>query len=417
MKRPTIIIIMLIGLVLAACTSLNPDTTPTNTSTAVSEDITAPIDSTPTPSAEMDTPSPSPEVGTETPIPPTATITPTPTMEIKPSGPDNYPGGYNPLTGLPAEDPSLLERRPIAVKIQLFPRGGRPPWGVSLADIVYDYYQNDGLTRLNAIFYGHDAELIGPIRSARIFDEHIMRMYKSIFAFGGADWRVFNRIYDADLRDLMVVEGAHNCPPMCRLDPNATNYLVTNTAELNQYITDDGVENGQQELGGMSFDRETPAGGEPGEQVEVRVSISAYTRWIYDEESGSYRREQDTVEASNRDGEKYLPMTDRINGDLVTAENVIVIPLNHIDLYPQNKFEIMDIQLPPGESGTAYAFRDGQVFEVLWNRPELDSVLYLTLEDGSHYPFKPGNTWFEIVGMGTRISQPEDDVWRFEFRY
>ena len=43
--------------------------------------------------------------------------------------------------------------------------------GLSMADIVYDYYHNDGYSRLHAIFYGQDAELVGAIRSGRLLDQ------------------------------------------------------------------------------------------------------------------------------------------------------------------------------------------------------------------------------------------------------
>ena len=45
-------------------------------------------------------------------------------------------------------------------------------------------------------------------------------------------------------------------------------------------------------------------------------------------------------------------------------------------------------------SGPAYAFRDGMVYEVRWNIPAPDSVLYLTNPDGTPFPYKPGNTPF-----------------------
>ena len=86
-------------------------------------------------------PSPSPtsttQVPTETPIPEA-------TDPVQAYGPSNFPPDVNPLTGLVISDPSLLDRRPVAVKVQIFPRGQRPPFGISLADIVYDYYQNNG---------------------------------------------------------------------------------------------------------------------------------------------------------------------------------------------------------------------------------------------------------------------------------
>ncbi|MBE0670268.1 MAG: DUF3048 domain-containing protein, partial [Anaerolineales bacterium] len=46
----------------------------------------------------------------------------------------------NPLTGLPVADPSLLLRRPLAIKIGNSPDYVRPQSGLTLADVVYEYY-------------------------------------------------------------------------------------------------------------------------------------------------------------------------------------------------------------------------------------------------------------------------------------
>ena len=43
----------------------------------------------------------------------------------------NFEEGVNPLTGLKVDDPSKLERRPVAVKINNYPRSNRPQWGLS----------------------------------------------------------------------------------------------------------------------------------------------------------------------------------------------------------------------------------------------------------------------------------------------
>jgi hypothetical protein len=70
--------------------------------------------------------------------------------------------------------------------------------GLSLADIVYDYYHNAGYSR-HAIFYGNDAELVGPIRLGRLL---IMSrfMYQSIFAYGSADILVNQRLLNSDFQ-------------------------------------------------------------------------------------------------------------------------------------------------------------------------------------------------------------------------
>ena len=403
--RKVLFVVLLSLLLLAGCSIFQPAPEPTATPTRV------PPTDTQTPSA---TPTQVPP--TET---PTATLSPTPSptpdYPAEGYGPTGFPDEINPLTGLPVDDESLLERRPLAIKIQLFPRSQRYPWGVSLADVVYDYYQNAGITRLTTIFLGQDAEQVGPIRSARVFDSEIVAMHNAIFGFGGADPTITNILYTRIPFSQLVNGVASNCPPMCRIDPNGFNYLVTDTAELSDFITNNGLDNSRQNLDGWTFNYQLPQDGEIAEQVFVRHSIGAYTRWDYDMESGRYLRFQDTVEDDqNGANEEYEPFVDQLTDEQVSASNVVVVLVPH-NYLRQPPGEIIEILL--NGSGTAYAFRDGRVFEVQWNRPPDGSAFYLTDADGERFPLKPGNTWVEVVGQFSEVSQPEDNAWRFVFGF
>lgn len=363
------------------------------------------------------------ELPTPTPLPPTLepTATPLPTDTPQPTataaplvfGPGNYPATINPLTGLAVSDPALLERRPLSVKIQIFPRGQRPPWGVSLADIVYDYYQNNGMTRFHAIFYGQNAEQAGPIRSGRLFDGSIVNMYNSIFAFGGADRRIYSQFLSSSFANRLIVEGSGNCPPMCRIDPNGFNYLIADTAALSAYAIEKGISNERPNLEGMSFDSRPPAGGQPGTQIDVRHSISAYARWNYDPASNKYLRSQDTQEDMGQ-GEAYEAMIDRLTNQQISAANVVVLFMPHMYVYRSNSGSSEIVDADANGSGTAYAYRDGQVYQVKWVRPGKNSVLVLTFTDGTPYPFHPGNTWFEVIGSTSKI-QADGATIRFQF--
>lgn len=326
-------------------------------------------------------------------------------------GPDNFPLDVNPLTGMPVDDPSLLERRPIAIKVQIFPRGQRPPWGVSQADIVYDYLQNNGLTRFNAIFYGNDAEQVGPIRSARYFDDHIVRMYKSIFVFGGADRVVLNRFLYADYYKRLMMEGRETCPALCRTDPNGFNFLVADTGEVSSYMDEKGVDNTPQDLDGMTFKHQPPPGGVFGSQVYNRYSISAYNRWDYDSQTGRYLRFQDIQEDTTGQDEAYAPLVDGLTDEQIAADNVIVLFTSHVP-EPGSRTRI-EINLYG--SGNGFAFRDGMAYEVQWTRLEAGQLLSLTF-NGEPYAYKPGTTWFQVMGQSTNYEEVEMGVWRFENR-
>lgn len=394
------ILVLFLAVLLAACRSANPAPEQTAT-TEASATLVATNTATLTPLPPTETPTPTLE--------PTPTMTPTP----EDYGPSGFPQDVNPLTGLKVDDPTLLDRRPVAVKIQTFPRSQRPDWGVSQADIVYDYYQNNGLTRLNAIVYGKNPEKLGPVRSARPFDSHIIRMYEAIFAFGGADQRILNRLFNTEYADRLVVEGSNSCPALCREDPNGYNYLIANPAEIGPYVESKGGDNSRQVLDGMKFTHQPPENGNPGENAYVRYSISSYVNWKYDPESGKYLRFQDSVEAYTAEEEAFEPFLDRLDEQQVAAENVVVLKVIHEYLYKSGNSEIVDILL--GGSGEAYAFRDGKVYQLSWNRPS-NTMLTLTFPDGTPYSFKPGATWFQVVGQSSTNQITNDNGLRFEFR-
>jgi hypothetical protein len=370
------------------------------------------------------TPTPRP---TDTPVPPTATVTPTlsPTPTATPAyppqgfGPTDFPENVNPLTGQFVTNPRILDRRPVSMKVNIVPRTStRPPWGLSLADIVFDYYHNDGYSRFHAIFFGNEADQVGPIRSARLPDDLIVRMYKTIFAYGGADQRISFRLFSGDYASRLILEGRRSlCPPtatgpLCRFDPNGFDFLLGGTRELHAYAAAEGIDDQRPNLDGMHFRPGPPRGGSAAEQVTTRYSGDSYNRWDFDPASGSYLRFQDDAFDQGQ-GESYVPLLDRLSEEQITASNVIVVLAPH-EYFQRPPADIVEILL--SGSGSAYAFRDGLAYEVTWTRSTPESMLILTLPNGSPYPFKPGNTWFQLVGQTSIVTQPEEDIWRFDFR-
>jgi len=341
----------------------------------------------------------------------TATVEPTPTPNYPPEGmgPDNFPENVDPLTGLVVADPTLLERRPLMVKVSNLPRYVRPQWGLTLADHVYEYYTEYGTTRFIAIFLGQDASQVGPIRSARFFDENIIRAYKAVFTFGSADITVLNRLFNSDFADRLILES--DWTPLFRYDPNKYNHLMVDTKALSQYFSDQGFENGRQNLNGMFFQLEPPAEGTTADKVSVRFSTAIYNSWDYDLTSGRYLRSSDTVDDPNEgQNEVYAPLFDQLTNEAVAADNVVFleIPYQFYRRVPEQ------MEIPFVGSGLAYAFRDGKMYKVRWQRFERDSMVSLTYEDGTPFPFKPGNTWFEVIGTSSELKQVADG-WRFVF--
>ena len=339
-------------------------------------------------------------------LPPTPIVLPTST-EIAASGPTDFPAGVNPLTGLAVASPENLERRPLLIKVSNFPRGNRPQWGLSMADLVFEHYTEAGSTRFSALFFGSDAERVGPIRSARFVDVELMRLYNAIFAFGGADYRVRERIFSSELADLAISEFPAGCPPMCRYDPANYNFLMAETAELQAYSEGLGVSDDRPPMEGMAFDYQVPQGGEPGLKLDLRYSAAAFNQWTYDLESGLYLRAQET----GADQFEVAPLEDALTGQRISAANVIVIFVLH-EYYLVSP-EMIEIRLYG--RGPALVFRDGQVFSVTWVRDGLYNVLTFENDDGQPFPMKPGNSWIEVVGSTSGIEVSEADALTVRF--
>jgi hypothetical protein len=337
-------------------------------------------------------------------------LTPTPGYPEEGFGPSDLPLDINPLTGT-STDPSLLDRRPMIIKVSNLPRNVRPQFGLSRADLVYEYYTEEGTTRFAAVYYSRDAEQVGSIRSARFFDEHLINMYSGLFVFGSGDERTLERLYDSDFSDRLIVEWEAACPALCRPDP-LTNFLIADTRAVRAYAQRERISDQRQDLEGMRFQLQPPGGSLPGQRVFVWYSAAIYNRWDYDPSGARYYRNSDVVNALDGQPEEYEPLTDALTGEPVGAENVVILMMPH-DFFSVSP-EIVEMQFRG--SGQAYAFRDGQAYEIEWNRPSRDRVVTLSTLDGKPYPLKPGVTWFEVMGISSLIRETDPD-WRFEMRF
>ena len=325
------------------------------------------------------------------------------------------PGPLNPLTGLPAADASLLNRRPMAIKVANYPRYIRPQSGLTLADQVFEYYIEDGLTRFIAIFYGNDSEWVGPVRSGRFFDENIQRMYQAYLVFKFADPRVLDYFRTTDFADFLVVPGFGTCPPFRLLDSRKIevyNNSYFNTIAWQDCIARDGLTNDAPSFrGGMFNQLPLFTTSLPGTEMYGYYSEDDYHHWSYLPETGEYVRYQETDDIRNGKAEKYAPLVDRVNAIAVHAANVVYLFAYHTfaNSY-QAEDEVYHIDL--NGSGEAYVFRDGVGIVAHWSRPFANQPLTLIDANGGQIYLKPGITFYEVIGTNSYVDQG-DGVWTF----
>jgi hypothetical protein len=314
---------------------------------------------------------------------PTATLTDTPTATAEPQI-------LNPLTGLPVSDISVLERWPLSIKVSNFPRSARPQAGLSYADLIFEFYQEMGMTRLQAIYLSQDVEKVGPIRSGRKIDVPLMKAYQSLLVFCAEYSATWEYMDLQDVGDRLLYVGPVDCPALCRDEREITeNGIFGNTAELRKAAKVLKIPDTVPDLNGMVFqDEPPPMSGGAAANIWVRfISDNAIAEWRYNPEDKRYYRWSET----GKPNQAMAPLLDRLTGKQISVSNVIVLYANYIR---RQQREIYELELFGG--GKALIFRDGMMEEAIWRLPKIERPIQFYGQDGP-FALRPGVTWIGIV--------------------
>ena len=381
----------LTALSVAGCGTATPAATPTATRT-------------PAPAAPLASSTPEVPKATSESLP-TPTVTPAPSATPDDSAATPFPPDVNPLTGLRLEDPSPLDRIPVAIKVSNSPEV-RPQSGLGSADLVFEHFAEGGITRYTAVFYGASPEMVGSVRSGRLIDLEVPAMYQAIFGYSGSSAGVKERIRNSDLFPDRIAAPDFGVgePYFYRVPQEGKAFehtLFSDPEVLRELASERGID-GRPDFGSqMSFSEATPAGGEPVTYFEVNYLTGTCTgEWEYLPESATWGR---SIAGTAH--------TDALTGRRVTAANILVVFANHVytdileDTWGGGH---MSIEVQVWGQGSALLFRDGQMFSGLWQREARDDMLTFYYGDGSSLPLKPGNSWIQLVPLETEASRPAD---------
>ncbi len=350
MRRSHLWLFVAFVLILAACSGANADEITTTTTTTV------------------------PTTTTSTTAAPTTTETST-TTTTEPVGP------VSPLNGLSAEDPALLERGVLAVKIDNH-WNARPQSGIQDADAIYELVVEAGLTRFIAMFHDNDSEYLGPMRSGRPTDPTLLLPLGATFAISGAQNWVASRILGAGVSMIGEVR-----PATFRISTRrAPHNLYVNTALLRDYA----------EIRGYSSEPppdlfqwgEAPLA-EPGaESITIRFSAETTAVWEWDGES--YTR--------STNGEEHQYQPEEGEAGPVAADTLVVLFAKRYTASPPSGTSGSSVPaMETVGSGRALVFFGGSVAEGTWSRDAIDHVIALSDSDGNVLTVPPGVPWISLV--------------------
>ncbi len=124
-----------------------------------------------------------------------------PTVSVKKTAPKPKAKYYSPLTGELIAQEGDAAKPVTAIMLENSP-DARPQSGLKDAEIVYEAIAEGGVTRFLAVYQQHKPQLIGPVRSVRMYYVHWLTPYDASVAHIGGSAAALQLVRNGSYRDI-----------------------------------------------------------------------------------------------------------------------------------------------------------------------------------------------------------------------
>jgi hypothetical protein len=268
----------------------------------------------------------------------------------------------------------------LAVKIDNT-RSAKPQLGLRSADIVYVEQVEGGLSRIMAIFSSKLPPRVGPVRSARISDLHLLPQFgKPAFAYSGVQGKMKPYVAKAPLLD--VSQDRSNAG-YTRSGPHAAPYNLYGTPK--QLL---GRAHGASKAADIGFRfGPAPSGGRPVKSFTARYPAASF-RFQWSASAKRWLVTQDGRADTAGEG-------GRLGGQTIVVQQAHTTRSQFHDFLGNYTPLVQTVG-----NGKATVLRDGKAYDARWSRPsERDGTTYTTAS-GRPMTFAPGQVWVVLVNDG-----------------
>lgn len=306
---------------------------------------------------------------------------PTPTLDTKPikvtkkQAPIQY---YSPLTGVKVENDSATKQATSAIMIENSP-DARPQSGLKEAGVIYEAIAEGGITRFLAIYQEAKPEIIGPVRSLRMYYlDWATPFQASIVHFGGSAGSL-NEVGNGQYRNLDLMQNSTNYYWRAN-DRYAPHNVYSDFGKLDELNKTKGYLTS--EFSGFPRAEGKPSAEQNAKSIDIAISGPLYNpHYDYDATSNSYLR---SLAGS--------PSLDREKGQLAPT-TVVVIKVDMARVLEDGYRE----SIATSGSGQAYIFQNGQVTEGTWKKNDRQSQIEFIDSNQKPILLNRGQTWISAV--------------------
>jgi hypothetical protein len=303
----------------------------------------------------------------------TATVTPKP--KAKP------PVYYSPLTGLKVTTKAATTQPVTAIMIENSP-DARPQSGLKDAGVIFEAIAEGGITRFLTLHQQDKPQLIGPVRSLRMYYVDWLAPFDASVAHVGGSAAALAEVRNGRYRDIdQFFNGGYYWRASDRFAPHN---VYTSFAKLDALNRAKGYTSSH--FTGFARADEKPA--EKPNATKVTIDFNGYaslynTSYTYDKKTNSYKR--------------YLagqPHNDREKGQ-ITPKVVIALKVNETTVLEDGYRE----SISAIGSGSAVIFQNGTAIKATWHKSSRGKQLTFTAGK-KPVPLARGQTWIAAVPNG-----------------
>ena len=293
-------------------------------------------------------------------------------------------GNINILSGIDISD-GVNNSRPIAIMVENAP-DSRPQSGLHLADVIFEVVDEYGVTRFVVIYSSHDAEIVGPVRSARRYYAEIARSFDPIYVFFGTYPECYKIIEDMGLDVLSAIGDTSGNSSITGQASYWRDWERSSVQEHTALMStlklkEDAKRVGFSLEGGNSpfrfkLDANESERGTISD-INIDFSTTVYSPSGYDVNFKYDKNENNYL--------RYMggsPHKDRESGEQIKVKNVIVM-ITDIE-GPIDAANHMAVRTTgTSDIGKAYFFMDGKVIEGTWGRSSIFDPFTYKDKDGN----------------------------------
>jgi hypothetical protein len=284
---------------------------------------------------------------------------------------------YSPLTGSLVANEIATKQPVTGVMIENSP-DARPQSGIKDSGVVFEAIAEGGITRFLVLYQQEKPQMIGPIRSLRLYDVEWAAAFDTSISHVGGSAAALAEVRNGSYRD--IDQFFNHLSYWRATDRYAPHNVYTSFANLDILNTAKGYTTstftGFSRVDGKAI--ETP------DATNINITISSYlynSSYIYNKESNNYPRSQGSE-----------PHLDRESGQ-ITPSVVIALRVDKTTVLEDgNRENITTIG-----SGSATIFQNGTAIEATWHKAsKLDQITFTDVA-GADIPLARGQTWIAAV--------------------